>query len=58
VLSVIKEDPDDDRVLECAVSAEAKHIVSRDRHLLRLGSYPSTQIMSVRQFMDSIEPEL
>jgi predicted nucleic acid-binding protein len=53
VLSVIKEDP----VLECAVSAEAKHIVSGDRHLVKLGLYVSTQIISVRQFMDLIKPE-
>jgi putative PIN family toxin of toxin-antitoxin system len=55
VLEVIKEDPDDDRVLECAVVGEADYVVSGDRHLLKLGSYEGTPIMTVRQFMDAIE---
>lgn len=38
-LRIIHEDPDDDRILECAVAAEASWIVSGDRHLLQLGSY-------------------
>lgn len=33
-ISAVKEDPDDDRVLECAVSGQADAIVSGDRHLL------------------------
>lgn len=53
VLEVIKEDPDDDRVLECAVAGEADYLVSGDRHLLKLGSYEGTPIMTVRQFMDA-----
>lgn len=55
VLEVVKEDPDDDRVLECAVAGEADYLVSGDRHLLRLGSYEGTPIVTVRQFMDAIE---
>jgi len=35
-LSVISDDPDDDRVLECAVEGGADVIVSGDRHLLKL----------------------
>jgi len=55
VLAVVKDDPDDDRVLECAVAGKADYIVSGDRHLLKLGAYQGIPILSVRQFMDSIE---
>jgi putative PIN family toxin of toxin-antitoxin system len=55
-LAVIQDDPDDDRVLECAVAGRADTIVSGDRHLLKLGSYDGTQILTVRQFMDQISP--
>jgi putative PIN family toxin of toxin-antitoxin system len=55
-LTVIKADPDDDRVLECAVAGRADHIVSGDRHLLKLGSYGGISILSVRQFMDAVAP--
>ena len=39
ILEVIKDDPDDNRVLECAAAGEANSIVSGDRHLLQLRSY-------------------
>lgn len=35
-LRAIKEDPDDDRILECAVEACSEFIVSWDKDLLRL----------------------
>lgn len=55
--SVISEDPDDDRVLECAVAAQAQAIVSGDRHLQRLGSFQSIPIRSPRQFLAGKEWE-
>jgi putative PIN family toxin of toxin-antitoxin system len=55
-LAVIAEDPDDDRVLECAIAGMADCIVSGDRHLLKLGSYDGIPIVTVRDFMDQIEP--
>jgi hypothetical protein len=50
-LSVIHEDPDDDRYLECAVEGEAEYIVSGDRHLLALRAYRGTAIVSPRAFL-------
>jgi putative PIN family toxin of toxin-antitoxin system len=55
ILEVIKEDPDDDRVLECSVAGKADYVVGGDRHLLKLGSYQGTPIMTVREFMDAID---
>ena len=51
-LAIIKDDPDDDRILECALAAEAKIIISGDRHLLRLQSFQSIVICTPRQFLD------
>jgi putative PIN family toxin of toxin-antitoxin system len=50
-LHVIEADPDDDRVLECAVAAGSRYIVSGDRHLLALGRYEQIQIVRLAQFM-------
>lgn len=55
-LAILKDDPDDDRVLECAVAGRAEIIISGDRHLLKLGSYDGIAILNVRQFMDRINP--
>ena len=53
VLKVIADDPDDNRVLECAVAGKANFAVSGDRHLLQLGSHAGIFILTVRQFMDA-----
>jgi len=38
-LHIIKDDPSDDRILECAVSGRADLIVSGDHHLANLKSF-------------------
>ena len=53
VLKVVADDPDDNRVLECAVAGKANFVVSGDRHLLQLGSHADIVILTVRQFMDA-----
>jgi uncharacterized protein len=34
-IHVVKDDPDDDKFIECAVECSAKFIVSGDKHLLK-----------------------
>jgi uncharacterized protein len=55
-LAIIRDDPDDDRILECAVAGRADYIVSGDRHLLKLGSYDGIAILTIRQFLSRINP--
>ena len=50
-LNDIIEDPDDNRILECAVEAGAVFIVSGDRHLLKLKSYRDIQIVPPAEFI-------
>jgi putative PIN family toxin of toxin-antitoxin system len=45
-LDTIQQDPDDNRVLECAVEADAEWIVSGDPHLLELREYKGIHILS------------
>jgi hypothetical protein len=54
-LHVIKEDPEDDRVLECALRAGAAYIVSGDHHLLDLGEYRGVQILPPAGFLLLLE---
>jgi putative PIN family toxin of toxin-antitoxin system len=46
---VIREDPDDDAVLACAVAAQAEAIVSGDGHLLNLKAYQRMPILTAAQ---------
>jgi putative PIN family toxin of toxin-antitoxin system len=54
-ISVIGKDEPDNRVLECALAAEATIIVSGDSHLRDLGSFQRIRILSPRAFLDAIE---
>jgi len=45
-VTLITEDPDDDRILECALASGADAIVSGDGHLLSLGSFRSIAVLS------------
>ena len=56
-LQVVVDDPDDDRVLECALAGKADCIVSGDRHLLRLSSYQEMPIITDREFLSRIDRE-
>ena len=51
-LRVVKEDPADDRILECAAAAKSDFIVSEDKDLLRLGQFGNARIVSVRDFIN------
>jgi uncharacterized protein len=50
-LDVVKEDPPDNRIIECAVSAGSDYIVTGDKDLLRLKQYDSIRIIKVSDFM-------
>jgi putative PIN family toxin of toxin-antitoxin system len=52
-LIAVPNDPDDNRVLECAVASKAKFIVSGDRHLLQIGCYKGIAIVTVRRFLET-----
>ena len=51
-LDIIKEDPPDNRILECAVAAGADFIVTGDKDLLRLGRYDSIRILCPSDLLD------
>ncbi len=55
LLNAVPDDPDDNRILECAVAGDAKFVVSGDRHLLKLRSHAGIRILTVRQFLETTE---
>lgn len=51
-LKVVKDDPDDNKFLECAVALDCKIIISGDKHLKDIKKYIDIEIMSPREFID------
>lgn len=54
-LNMIKEDPEDNRVLDCALQAKTDFIVSGDKHLLKLRKFRHIKILTPREFLDAIK---
>jgi uncharacterized protein len=52
-VNVVREDEPDNRILECALAAEASVVVTGDQHLLRLKRFRGIPIASPRQFLDT-----
>jgi len=56
LISKIKTDDADNRILECAVESRANFIVTGDRkHLLPLKKYEEIQIVDVAEFLEVFE---
>lgn len=47
-------DPDDDKFIACAVASKSKYIISGDKHLLSVGEFLNTHIVTPRYFLDNI----
>jgi uncharacterized protein len=54
-VDVIKEDPDDNRILACAIQGKAHYIVSGDPHLLKVRKYQDVTIVTPREFIAILE---
>jgi uncharacterized protein len=48
---VVSDNPDDDRILECAAAARSDYIVTGDKHLLRLKNFVNIRIVNPADFL-------
>jgi predicted nucleic acid-binding protein len=55
VAGVVKDDPDDDKILACAQESGASYIVSEDRHLRKLKEWEGIKIMNRTEFMAELD---
>ena len=51
-LDIVKDDPDDNKFIECAVALDSKIIISGDKHLRSIKKYIDIHIMSPKEFVD------
>ena len=52
IIRLVLEDPDDNRILECAVEAKASYIITGDFHLLKLSRYRDIEIVNAFTFLE------
>jgi putative PIN family toxin of toxin-antitoxin system len=46
----VVDDPDDDRIIECALAGGSEYILTNDKALLRVGEYEGIKIMRTADF--------
>lgn len=51
IVDAVPDDPEDNRVLECAIASAASVIVSGDSHLLALRSFGPIKIVNADEFL-------
>ena len=51
----IRQDPADNRILECAAEGHVEYVVSGDSHLLELKQYKAIPIITPSQFLVLLE---
>lgn len=50
--NVVKEDPDDNKIIECAVEGCVDYIISQDNHLLKLKEFKGIKIITPEEFLE------
>jgi putative PIN family toxin of toxin-antitoxin system len=53
-IEVVADDPDDNRILECAVEARADFIITGDSHLLKLKNFKDILIITPDEFLGKL----
>jgi putative PIN family toxin of toxin-antitoxin system len=53
-LPLLMEDPDDNKLLNCALFGKADYLVTSDEHLLKLGKYLGVEICKPSQFVKGV----
>lgn len=51
---IIKEDPDDNAILDTAYAGKADYIVTGDKHLLALKEFKRTKIVKINQLIENL----
>lgn len=54
-LPLLMEDPDDNKLLNCALWGEADYLITNDRHLLKFREYLGVRIRKPSEFLKELE---
>lgn len=53
-VDIVKEDPDDNKIIECAVASDSEYIITYDKHLLKLKEYNGIRIVTPEEARELI----
>ena len=50
-IDIIKDDPDDNKIIECAIESSSDYIITYDKHLLKLKEYKRIKIVKPEELL-------
>tara|TARA_Y100000310_G_scaffold345315_2_gene463693 strand:+ start:11944 stop:12342 length:399 start_codon:yes stop_codon:yes gene_type:complete len=50
-INIVKGDPDDNKIIECAFESDSKYIITYDKHLLKIKEYKGINIIKPEEFL-------
>lgn len=53
--NIIKDDPDDDKFLDCAIAGKTDFIISQNKHLLKLKEFKGIKIITPKEFLEAFK---
>ena len=53
-VEIIKDDPDDNKVIECAIESSSDYIITYDKHLLKLEDYKGIKIIRAEEILKEL----
>ena len=53
-VDVVKDDPDDNKIIECAIESKAEYILSYDKHLLKIREFNGIKIITPEEFLNVV----
>lgn len=54
-IKIVKNDPDDDKFIECAVALKAQAVITGDREVLAIKEYMGLRILTPQQFLEKYQ---
>ncbi len=57
-LDIVNEDPDDNKILECAKAGKVDFIISSDNHLLKIKKFEGIPIVTPQEFLKQLIGEV
>ncbi len=51
-VDIVKEDPDDNKIIECAITTKAEYIISGDLHLTKIKQVLGIKILKPTEFLE------
>ncbi|MGB9589024.1 MAG: PIN domain-containing protein [Armatimonadota bacterium] len=57
LVSVVADDPEDDKFLDCALAANVEYVVTNDEHLLRMKTFDEVSIVKPSEFKQLLQTD-